>query len=232
MRNSISRLVATGVITSLAVLTIGVPVAASSGKATIAIVNGIPGKKIDICINGKEVRSGLRYGAKTIVRRSPGKPLLKIYKRDARKCRGVKLMQRRITLVEHSDLTLVATKRAPKLLVFDNAGLGPLPAAHDPEYAYRNASDLGAVNIYVGPVSPVAPALAPPIFNKGDQLLGHTDLPDLRVILATYPGKFKPIAGPVAVYFKTLRRHEIMVVGTKPRNAKIVKLLRAKADPI
>ena len=48
-------------VTALAVSALAAPVSAAP-KTKLAIVNGIPGKAVDVCVNGREVKSGLRYG--------------------------------------------------------------------------------------------------------------------------------------------------------------------------
>ena len=61
----ISRVIAVGVASALVITAIGAaaPVAAARGPA-LMVVNGKPGTKVDICINGKEVKSRVNYGGR------------------------------------------------------------------------------------------------------------------------------------------------------------------------
>jgi hypothetical protein len=43
---------------------LAMPAVAADTKGTLAIVNGVPGTKVDVCLNGMEVRSRLPYGGK------------------------------------------------------------------------------------------------------------------------------------------------------------------------
>jgi len=69
------------------------------------------------------------------------------------------------------------------------------------------------------------------VFQKGDEALGSSVTFGPHAILATRAGQADPFVGPVAVTFKAFRRHELIVVGTTPKNARIVKILRDLALP-
>jgi len=235
-------LVMAGVVSALAITALGAPAAATHGKGTIAVVNGIPGQKVDICINGKEIKSRVRYGGKVFKTMNAGRKVLKVFKKDPRKCKGVKLSRKAFTLVANdtasakADLTLVVTKKAPKIIIFDNIGLGRVPPTglyYKPVYlAWRHAADIGGVNIYSSlalhfPENPVEPAVNA-IWRKGDQrTLNHS--PDYSFQLrATWPGKTRTIARSSRdVIMEAGRRYEWYLVGTTARNAKFVVFSRA-----
>ena len=136
-----------GALAALVVTALGAPVAAADTQGTLAIVNGIPGKRVDVCINGNEIASGLRYG-RAVLRNviSTGNKNLKFYERDPRECRGNVLAQDNFPLAAAEDLTIVATKNAPKVATFSNAGLGEIPPAGTPIaqsiVAFRHAADF------------------------------------------------------------------------------------------
>ena len=114
--------------------TLTFPTSAADLKGTLAFVNGIPGKRVDVCLNGREIKSGLAYGKgifKNVI--GTGDKNLKFYERDQRACRGTVLAKDSFAIGSGEDLTIVATRKAPKVLRFDNAELGEDPAARHSE---------------------------------------------------------------------------------------------------
>jgi hypothetical protein len=222
-----------------AALTIGVlatPVSAASG-GKLAIVQGMPGKKVDICINGKEIRSALPYGGKVLRSLKAGPKVLKVFKKDPRRCKGRLLARQRLTFPAGSDLTVVVTKKRPwKVLVWDNDGLGEVPVPQPIAFiAYRHSADLGTIQFKTDfkvldpqPIEPFGPA-SDYDFEKGQQARGYTgagaDL--LRVIWVTRPGSSEAIIGPVFTRFFPDKRHEWILVGTTERNARLVRIVRS-----
>jgi len=74
-------------LTALALSALAVPAAAAVPTAgTLGIVNGIPGTRIDICVNGREIRSHVPYGGKVSRFTSIGFKTIKIFKKDPRTC--------------------------------------------------------------------------------------------------------------------------------------------------
>ena len=233
-------------VSALAITALG-PAAASHGKGVIAVVNGIPGVKVDICINGKEIRSRLSYGGKVFRTMHPGKKVLKVFKTDRRKCRGVKLAKKSFRLAAvgpgfptKADLTLVVTRKSPKVLVFDNRGQGLLPpdgpASPNWYFAWRHAADLGGVNVFrrvltASPEAPVGTAVNK-VWLKGEVLsAGQGDIPGgLGFILrATRPESASTLAKSAAVMFDIGRRYEWYLLGTRASNAKWLVFSRAIA---
>jgi hypothetical protein len=61
----LARIVAIAGAAALLISSFAGPAAATvENKAALVVVNGVPRTKIDICFNGKEVKSGLRYEAR------------------------------------------------------------------------------------------------------------------------------------------------------------------------
>ena len=87
------NLIMAAAVAALAISALGVPVAAA-GSGKVMIVQGRPGPAVDICINGKEVKSKLAYGKRTFRKLGAGFKKLKVYKKDPRRCRGKKLGQK------------------------------------------------------------------------------------------------------------------------------------------
>jgi hypothetical protein len=231
-----------GLATAWLIAAMAVPVSAADTKGTLAIVNGIPRKKVDVCINGKEVRSRLPYGGVFLKNVIPiGAKTLKFHRADPRTCRGTVLAQRSFFIEPGDDFTLVATKKLPvKVVMFEN-GFGEIPPNSEPSlwswWSVRSASDL-ATNIRARyyfttpPESPVTPA-ADPVWLKGDSaeaLMG----PYAAAVRATLPESNATIAGPVTVAFEVSHRYEFILVGTTAANARFVLLDRvfSESEPL
>src|SRR6188472_1916545 len=99
-----------GAFAALAIGALWAPVGAADTQGTLAFVNGIPGRTVDVCLNGKEIKTGLGYGkavSKSVV--GLGQKTLKFYGTDPRRCRGAVVAQETFTLATGDDLTIVAT---------------------------------------------------------------------------------------------------------------------------
>jgi hypothetical protein len=239
-----ASLLAGGLSTVLALAALAAPVAAGvSATGTLAIVNGIPGGKVDICLKGEEIRSGLGYGGKVFRIQDPGDTVLKVYRADRRTCRGTLLAKGAFTLATQGDLTLVATAKAPKVVIFDNAGLGLIPPKGSPSayapWAWRHAADLGKVNIwfqasfYGGSYQRIQPEpYTSDVWRKGDQEISDTAsaVTDYR-LKATRPGKTKALATSKTIPLVTSRRFEWYLLGTTTANAKFVVFSRIISAP-
>ena len=119
---------------ALLIASLTFPASGADLKGTLAFVNGISGKRVDVCLNGREIKSGLAYGRaifKNVI--GTGAKNLKFYERDPRTCRGKVLAKDSFAIGSGEDVTIVATRKAPKVLRFDNAGLGEDPAARHSE---------------------------------------------------------------------------------------------------
>jgi hypothetical protein len=226
---------------ALVIAALGAPASASVSKGAIAVVNGIPGTKVDICINGREIKSRVGYGGKILKLMSPGSKTLKVFKPDPRRCRGTKLAQKRFTLTANDnaqpdgDLTIVVTRRKPmKVVIFDNTGAGQIPPTGAPfdhgKFFWRHAADLGPVDFYYrnwepNPEFQMDPAADP--FTKGDEDDASALADYLVQLRVTRVGQTGSITRPKRVDVVASHRYEWIVLGTKVRNARIVVLDRA-----
>jgi hypothetical protein len=236
MRRSRAYLIGS-LMAGLAITALGAPAAALE-TGSVAIVNGMPGGRVDICLGSQEIRSGLRYGGKVFRSPAAGTRVLKVYRADPRKCKGTLLAKKGFTLAAGGDLTLVATVKAPKVVIFDNAGLGtlvPSGANVTSPWAWRHAADIGKVNFryqssFVGSgyhrIQP-EPYVSY-IWRKGDQEISPgPSVADTLRLRATRPGKKAAITTSKAVTLVDGRRNEWYLLGTTVKNAKFVVLNRA-----
>jgi hypothetical protein len=231
-------LVFAGAAVALTAASLAMPAAAADTKGTLALVNGIPGKKVDVCLNGKEIKSGLGYGKAVLKSVVPtGDKKLKFYARDPRTCRGTVLAKRSFPLAGGQDLTIVATKGAPKVVSFSNAGWGEIPPLGAPSpFAYspfRSAAGFGVnlkwVSWSASPELPLDPAVDP-VFLKGDEHVIWGGGGYLAEIRATLPEGTSAIATRRADIVES-RRYEFILLGSKPGNARFVLISRPVSLP-
>jgi hypothetical protein len=211
-------------IATLVITALGTP--ASAIRITggdIVVVNGIPGTKVDVCVNGKEIRSKLPYGGKVARFLSASQKVLKIYKKDPRKCRGKLLAKRRFDLLPDSSYTFVVGKTRPKIAWFDNTFNRAWTT-----FAWRHAGDMGPVvmrydfwDLQGGdvPVEPFRPALTNWVKTDSFDSIWAVGL--AFRLKASWPGQHRPIAKSPIVTFDG-RSAEWLLVGTNAKNARFV----------
>jgi hypothetical protein len=234
------RLAIGSILAAMTLTAVAAPADAADPNGTLAIVNGIPGTKVDVCLNGREIRSGLPYG-QAVLRGvvATGNKNLKFFARDPRKCRGTVLARTSFPLAAGGDITVVVTKKAPKIVTFDNAGLGEIPPLGTPRsnapFAIRSAADIAADFSYHYwndasdvPITPSA------IFVKGQQWLAGSNsgfVADNAVrIQATVLGNPVPVVSPI-IQTLASHRYEWILVGTKRANARFVVTDRLVSNP-
>jgi hypothetical protein len=207
----------------LALGTLGVPVAAANAK--LAIVNGIPGRSVDVCVGATEVRSGLRYGQWFQRSQAPGNRTLRFRAASAGRCRGTILAQRTMTIASDADLTIVATKKGTRVISFDNDGLGTLgsPSAVDFGYiAVRHAGDMGAaVMRYQTNGLAYTPSVDPTFLKHDENIANSYSGPTDLILFATRAGSLVAFAR-VLKHVHGARRVEMILVGSNEANARFV----------
>jgi len=218
-------------LTALALSALAVPATAAPGKGTLGIVNGIPGTRVDICVNGREIKSRVGYGGRKSKIMNPGFKTIKIFKKDARTCRGTKLAQKTYLLGWGDDFTIVVNKKNPKWVRFDNRNPVPLGsiwpvgvADTKTHLAIRHAADLGDVAFKFMVPSPITPSLASG-WTEGDEARfpNITPHPTLGYAIAvTRPDKMSVLAQQLSITWKAGRRYEYILLGTWVGNAKFI----------
>jgi hypothetical protein len=237
--HGIRKLLLGGAASALVLTSLALPAAASDTRGTLAVVNGWAGQKIDVCIGRKEKRTALPYGAtyeQDVI--GTGKKVLRFYKVNRRKtCAGTLIAKRRLQVTPGSDWTVVVTRRAPRVLVFDNTDpfLGEIPprgpALPDSAYAIRHAAEFGASlkgsvwsivdEQYLSPV----PSLIP-LWHKGDERTESAAPAGVFIgVAAGVSGQSEPVAQRIA-RFRPGVRYEYVLVGTKPGNARMALIRR------
>jgi hypothetical protein len=212
---------ARAVVISLIAIAIGLSAAAPAAAAhqgRIVFVNGRPGSNVEVCINGKEVTSSLRYGQHVVRLLGPADKMLKFRKSRSGTCRGDLLGKTSVALVPGGDWVVLLTRFAPnKVLVWDAATLGA-------SIVMRHGADLGTVGFkWTVPESdgPWVPALDAP-YVKGQWGWGYgAGVGKPHIFWAHQPPAQNPIAGPIAFTPEAGRRFEGILIGTSLGNVRL-----------
>ncbi len=234
-------LLSTSLVAALAIGLLAVPGSAAT-KGKLALVNGVPGVAIDVCIGTSEVRSNLPYGA-VYKKQLIGLKKLRFRKASAGQCKGALLAAKSVRFPSGSDQTVVVTRKLPKVLVFDNRDLGVQPAEPDAALAVRHAADLGSNSVYFeyrlwedvgGGLLPPTAASGPALitaYEKGDQYAAGFTSTALRFqALARRAAGSSLIRESGVFEVAPLRRYELYLVGTSARNSKMVRVTSALAS--
>ena len=187
----------------------------TTDTATVHVVHGIPGVKVDVCANGAEVRSNFKYGRYfSLEGLEPGTYNIKVFLANPNKeCRGTLVIQERAALAEGDNVSVVARliKGVPSLSFFAND-------------ISLSGSDVGS-----GTVRHVAKAPKVDVWVNGDaiveglgrgQEVGPIELPDGLVLgyWASAVGDYMPVIGPDVSMVEGGIAFQIFAVGTNASN--------------
>lgn len=221
---------------ALLVTAFGSP-AAAAGKGTLTIVQGIPATRVDVCVNGVEVRSGMAYGRYAIVSLAAGSTSLRVYPAGPGTCTGSPgYGHRSFDVTGRSDLTVVLTSAKPgRVSLFDNRRPRDTVSLVEDGGGWivvRHASDMGpmALKATIDPwVFPWIPA-QDPVWVKGDSFSQDYDIIGAtHLVFATRPDRRVPHASTPLYLLKDQVRYEHILVGTNVENARFVNIERPLA---
>ena len=206
------------------ILVLGSSVAAAAA-GLVGFVNGVPGTKIDVCVNNRVVKSGLRYGRAVLRDISDGAKTVK-FRKDGAGCSGQVLSTKSFVVDPGDDFTIVATKKQPdKVLLFDNASVPFDPAGGI--VMNRHAADIGVAGFkysYPDDGTPWFGAAADEPWQKGFWGYGSRAEGILMNWWAHVPPSQAAIAGPFQLEVEADTRHEQILVGTTLGNVRFVRL--------
>jgi len=205
-------------------------VAADDNKGKMAFVQGRPGVKVDICVNGREVVSKLAFAKYAYRRQAPGWKVVTVAKAAPGACKGTRLAVKAFKFPKQADFTVVTSKKAPKkIMVFDNA-YPPGPYVSGSHRFFRNASDFGDVTFrHEARNLQLDPAAADPVWSKGDSSRSYIGIavggtPVYSTTWVTGVPLYMPpniVAGPRFIGLGKHHRYEWILVG----NDKVQKLV-------
>jgi hypothetical protein len=211
-------------ICALGITSMAAPVsAAATGR--LILVNGVPGKTVEMCVNNKEVAKKVKYGRHVIRRQSPGTKIVKFKKASAGTCTGKLLGKSSVLLGDGEERVVVVTKRIPLKVVAFPALVGSAGQV------FRHAADIGTAGfkrIDPDTGTPWFPAADEP-FEKGDwgSGSGWSTVPP-HVWWAHQPPSQVPIAGPFTGQYTAGVRYEHILVGSTLANVRFVNVKYAK----
>lgn len=222
------------VATALTISAIAAPASAAAQTGAIAFVNGSPGRVVDVCVNGREVRSKLKYGQKATKTLAIGTKQLRFYTSGPGTCQGQVLGTKSIRLRAGQRQTAVITRKTPKkVVVFRNFEPVASPAAPTVIGTLRHAADVGAAylawelhNIVTQPADPFIPTVATP-FIKGQSSVPldlNAENPAVMILQAVKPISASPFTQPSIHRITLLREYEWILVGSTPKNARFIQL--------
>lgn len=216
-----------GTAVALVGASLGAPVSAA-GSGKFLFVQGIPGKRVDVCVGNAEIVSNLAY-AKTAHRTvSTGSKTVRFLNAAAGKCTGTKIASWVRTVTEGSETTVAITKFAPKVVVFpDTITSTDPPSSGYARVYWRHAAEvenLGVRWVYTDG-SPWTPS-ADPVYAKGTWGWGYAQLATSMLFWVHVWPQLDAVAGPLQIIADELNYHEFIIVGTTLANLKVVHLER------
>jgi hypothetical protein len=124
VRESVVRAVSVAVVAGSLLLPAASPAGAGVDvRATLFMVNGLPGGDVDVCISGLgEVGSRLPYGEKFKKRLDPGSYRIKVRKASRGECKGDVVAKAPLAVADLDNVTAVAryVDGSPGITTFDN----------------------------------------------------------------------------------------------------------------
>ena len=211
---------------TLAITSIGAPVAAEP-TPELVVVQGIPGDRFDLCVNGEEVKRGFRYGHKTKPGVEAGRTKVVLKPRVKGACKGDTIAKLVLDLKATEQPIVVARLRRgqPILHLFSDEKIkAPAPAIlFDRAVVAANATSVGTVDGWLSTgVSFSSPFPTFPGIKKGEQRLIGLGLDGTVAAWFTKPGKVTSLLLPAVQLLQTGKRHHFVLVGTAKGNLRIV----------
>ena len=127
--HNIKALAAAAMVAALAITAFGAPAAAIEPEpdpdGTVAFVNGMPGKNLEVCVDGVELKSFMRYGRHATRTLPVGPHKVAFRTASAGRCKGTLLSKRSFSLAPMGNMTIVASKGLKRIVVVDNMSFVP-----------------------------------------------------------------------------------------------------------
>ncbi len=220
--------------TALLIGAMGAPATAATG-ATVAVVHGIPGVKVDVCVNGAVLVKDFKYAQKVVLDNAlPAgkyKFVVKLAK-NAKTCQGATVIKQKVTLTGAENLTVVAAyvKGEPGFRIFDHLdALAASPVSTSVDISgiiMAHASRAGKVDAFASLIIPEAFPASKATFpglkrGKSDGLVIGGPTYDW-VTWFSEPGKTKPFIGPKYKNTRSGQLNHYVLVGDAASNYTIV----------
>ena len=215
-----------GVASALLLGSMAGPASAVTFPTRISIVQGIPGRTFDICIGRNELKSRARYGSYVKRELTPDNYTIAFRQPTAGRCRGRIVRKTTIILDLQRDLTVVGTTRSPLKWVFGDNSAAQSTNVGTARFTLLHAADVGKVGIGWAPFA-LAPSESVNVWEKGETGDDYA-LPDATSMAywAMKIGGAAPLGGLRYLNLREGRRYDLILVGTNPRNAKWVRIVK------
>jgi hypothetical protein len=210
--------------TALALTAFAGTASAAPGPATVNVVHGIPGVKVDVCVAGSAVKTDFKYGQQFRAQLPPGTYTIRVRAADhAATCRGTVLIKQAVTLTEDLNATAVANYVAgkPALSIFVNDIT--LTTSTKASITVRHTAKAPKVDVWLN--GGTAPAI--------QNLARYGSVGPVEVDPAVYSwwvsadGGYAPVIGPRVAELKAGRAYQIFAVGTNAANYRFVVVNQA-----
>ncbi len=185
------------------------PAAGAAGKTTVNVLHGIPGVKVNVCVDGGSVVDDFRYRQKIVgATLSAGEHEVKLVAAGA-PCGDPAILGKTVKLEAGENYTIVAALDevgTPRLRRFRNP-VGPTPEG-TARLTVRHTAQAPAVNVWA----------------NGDVLIGGNEFTwgkraTLPVPAGTYtvkvtlPGERKAVIGPADLTLRAHRAYQVFAIG-------------------
>ncbi len=195
------------------------PGASAAGHgATVWVAHGIPGTKVDVCVDGAEVRSNFKYGKAFALEGVPaGRYNIKVFlANDNKECRGTLAIQQRVDLTDGLNATAVAKLYGggPSLEIFVN----DLGLSGDASVTVRHAASAPKVDVWVnGGKAPLVEDL-----RKGNEAGPVGVGQGVYSYWVSLPGDYAPVIGPDVAMLEAGTAYQVTAVGTDASNYRFI----------
>jgi len=196
--------------------------ASAGGGATVFVAHGIPGVKVDVCVNGDEVRSNFKYGRSfSLEGVAAGTYKIKVKLAQPGDCKGAAVISEKVDLVDGLNATAVARmiKGAPGLQIFVNDIA--IAGGANASVTVRHTAKAPTVDVWVNGGS--APAVAG--LGKGKEA-GPVELPGDQIysywVAGAGDATAAPVIGPDVATLAQDTAYQILAVGTNASNYRFI----------
>jgi len=213
---------------ALAAGVLAAPASAGAGGPTpVSVVHGIPGAKVDVCVGKMAVRENFRYGQHFQAPLPPGAYPIRVRLAGHGACTGPVVIRQTVLVPGNENVTVVAVVKGgtPQLEIYVN-DMSALGVPGDATVSAIHEARAPRVDVWIAsPLSLVgAPSPTVPDVDRGDDV-GPVALPaDAYAVWVSLAGTVAPVIGPAVVELSGDRAFQVVAVGTKLRNYRLVTL--------
>jgi hypothetical protein len=198
----------------------GTASAGAPAGGTIFVAHGIPGVKVDVCVNGAEARSNFKYGNSFALEGVPaGTYRVKVRLASAGECKGAVAIDQKVDVTDGLNATAVArlVKGAPALSIFVNDTT--IAGGSNASVTVRHTASAPTVDVWVnGGKTPLVSD-----FTRGSEA-GPVEVPGGAVYAywVAAAGTYAPVIGPDVSMLDAGTAYQIMAVGTDASNYRFI----------